>query len=189
MGGVDARQAGIIPTMIVIKHKTMDIKIIMISICILAASACNNQQNKEAEYTSSLVSNPITEKHIQKKIEESQQDDSKSCEDLVKKVLTTSKRYKQLTKELNKAIIQNGGQSFGIRLEGSPTPFKNKAWNYSETFDFTLYEVYSDRELNTSRFAFDPATKKLYEYDAVNDGLKPIDFDENLLEKYDALCK
>jgi hypothetical protein len=155
----------------------------------LAVFACNNQQSKKADDNSSAVSKPASEKPIRKKTEKTGQKDIKPCENLVKEILTTSARYKQLTKGLNKAVIKNGGLYFGVNLEGSPNRGQDKAWSYSKTYDFTIYEMYTDRQLNTARFSFNPENKQLYEYDAVHDQLKPIEFDRNLLPKYETLCK
>ena len=156
---------------------------------ILAAFACNNRQSKKADDTGSVASNPISEEPMLKGIEKSGQKDLKPCDNLVKEILTTSARYRQLTKELNKEVIKNGGLYFGIAMEGSPNPRQDKTWSYSKTYDFTLYEMYPDRQLNTARFSFNPEDKLLYEYDEVHDQLKPIAFDRELLKKYEALCK
>ena len=155
----------------------------------LAAFACNNQQSKEAEDVASAVRKTISEKPVIKKTDKTGQKELNPCEGLVTEILTTSPRYRQLTKDLNEAVVKNGGLSFGFSLEGSPDPGRDKAWIYSKTYDFTIYESYSDRQLNTARFSFNPNNKQLYEYDAVRDELKPIEFDKNLLLKYEALCK
>jgi hypothetical protein len=167
----------------------MTIRITVIVFSILAAFACNNQQSKQAEDNASAVRKLPSEKPIIKKPDKTEQKELKPCEYLVTEIVTTSPRYKQLTKGLYKAVVKNGGLSFGISLEGSPNPRQDKAWSYSKTYDFTVYETYSDRQLNTARFSFNPNNKQLYEYDAANDQLKPIAFDKNLLLKYDALCK
>jgi hypothetical protein len=133
--------------------------------------------------------NKSLEKPIIKKVDISELKDLKPCENIAKEILTTSKRYKEITKGLNEGIKKNGGQSFGISLEGSPNPRPDKAWGYSKTYDFTIFEMYVDRQLNTARFSFNPNTGLLYEYDAVHDQLKPIDFDKKLLLKYDSQCK
>jgi len=167
--------------------KTIGITVMVLSI--MGASACNNQQSKKSDDTGSVVSKPISEEPMLKRIEKSGQKDLKPCENLVKEILTTSARYRQLTKELNKAVLKNGGLYFGITLEGSPNPGQEKTWSYSKTYDFTLYEMYTDRQLNTARFSFNPENKLLYEYDEVHDQLKPIAFDRELLKKYEALCQ
>ena len=167
--------------------KTIGITVIVFFL--LATFACNNQQSKKADDNSSAVSKPTSEKPIRKKTEKTEQKDSTPCENLVKEILITSARYKQLTKGLDKAVVKNGGLYFGIRLEGSPNSGHDKAWSYSKTYDFTIYEMYTDRQLNTARFSFNPENKQLYEYDAVHDQLKPIEFNRSLLLKYDALCK
>jgi len=113
---------------------------------------------------------------------------SVACEKFIVEILKTTSRYKQITKGLNKAVVKNGGQFFGVRLEGSPDPKRNTTCGYSKTFDFIIYEMYPDRQLNTARFSFDPNKKQLYEYDINNDKLKLLEFDAKLLPKYDSLC-
>ncbi len=167
--------------------KTIRITVIVFSI--LAAFACNNQQSKKVEDDASAVNKLPSEKSNIKKIDKTEQKEFKPCENLVTEILTTSPRYRQLTKGLYKAVVKNGGLNFGISLEGSPNPKQDKAWSYSKTYDFTVYEMYPDRQLNTARFSFNPNNKQLYEYDAAHDQLKPIEFDRNLLLKYETLCK
>lgn len=148
---------------------------------ILFAFACNNNQNKknvmnpsDVEKTTSDDSNVENKNQtIQKKLQQS--------ESIVKEILITSPRYKELTKNLNELVIKNGGISFEIFMEKSPDQSRNDEYRYSETYDFTLYEIYPDRRLSTSRFSFNPNDKQLYEYDAANDLLKPIEFDRSLL--------
>ncbi len=113
---------------------------------------------------------------------------TKDCENLITEIVTTSDRYKQITKGLNKAVVKNGGQFFGIRLDGSPDPKPKEVCRYSKTFDFIVYEMYPDRQLNTARFSFDPDKKLLYEYNINSDKLKPLEFDKNLLLKFDSIC-
>jgi len=151
--------------------------------------ACNNQQSKKTEVDSTAVRKTPSEKLITKKTDKTEPVEFKPCDSLVTLLVTTSPRYKRLTKGLYKAVVKNGGLSFGIRLEGSPNPRQDKSWSYSRTYDFTVYEKYTDRDVNTARFSFNPSNKQLYEYDEVFDKLKPIEFDRNLLLKYDTLCK
>jgi hypothetical protein len=165
------------------------IRIIVIAFSVMFVFACNNQQSKNAGNDSSAYNKPKTERYIIKKTDRTEQNQFKKCDSIVKEILTTSQRYQKLTNGLNKAVVNNGGLSFGIRLEASPNPRQDKSWSYSKTYDFTIYEVYTDRELNTARFSFNPNNKQLYEYDEVHDQLKPIEFDRNLLSKYEALCK
>jgi hypothetical protein len=113
---------------------------------------------------------------------------SKDCENLITEIVTSSNRYKQITKGLNKAVVKNGGQFFGIRLDGSPDPKPKEVCGYSKTFDFIVYEMYPDRQLNTARFSFDPDKKLLYENNINSDKLKPLEFDKKLLIKYDSIC-
>jgi len=93
------------------------------------------------------------------------------------------------TKGLNKAIVKNGGTSFGITVEGSPNPKKDNALDYSENYEFNLHETYSERTTVITRFKFKPSDRKLYEYDAAEDKLNPIDFNKKLLTKFDGNCK
>jgi hypothetical protein len=165
------------------------IRIALIIFSMLAVFACNNQQSKKAEEDTTVIRKPISKKTIIKKTDIIEQKEIKLCEDLITEIVTTSPRYRQLTKGLYKAVVNNGGQSFGIRLEGSPSPGQGKTKNYSKTYDFTLYEMYPDRQLNTARFSYNPNKKQLYEYDEINTQLNPIEFDSNLLLKYEALCK
>ena len=110
-----------------------------------------------------------------------------SCIAVVKEMVISSPRYKEVTKGLNEAIVKNGGQCFGVSLEKSPYPKKDKAWGYAKTYDFVIYEKYTDRQLNTVRFRFDPRTKQLREYDPILDAYKPIAFNKKLLLQYDSL--
>jgi hypothetical protein len=167
--------------------KTIRITVIVFSVMLVFA--CNNQQSKKAGSDSTTFDKPKTESYIIKKTDRTEQNEFIKCDSIVKEIVTTSQRYKKLTNGLNKAVVKNGGLSFGIRLESSPNPRQDRSWSYSKTYDFTIYEVYTDRELNTARFSFNPNNKQLYEYDEVHDQLKPIEFDRNLLSKYEALCK
>lgn len=162
-------------------------KSILFLIIILAAFTCTNNNKKVEESTG--INKSITEKFNIKKSEKIAIINSVSCKYIIKKILTTSPRYIELTDGLTDAIIKNGGQSFGILLEGSPNPRQDKAMSYSGTYDYTLYETYPDRQLNTSRFSFNPDNKQLYEYDAIHDQLLPIEFDKNLLIQFDLNCK
>jgi hypothetical protein len=165
------------------------IRITIILFSFLAVIACNNQQSKKADAKSSVVIKTTSEKPIRKKTENPEQKDLRPCENLVKEILTTSARYRQLTKGLNQAIIKNGGLYFGVSMEGSPNRGHDETSSYSKTYDFTVYEMYTDRQLNTARFSFNPENKQLYEYDAVHDQFIPIEFDRNLVKKYETLCK
>jgi hypothetical protein len=108
-------------------------------------------------------------------------------ESIAQEILTTSPRYKELTKGLYDVVIKNGGSSIGISLEGSPDSKNDKSIKYSKTYDFALYEMYTERKMSTTRFSFSPEKKQLYEYDAVNEELNPIEFDKNLLIKFEEI--
>ncbi len=158
------------------------LKEIVITFLILFALACNNTHNKKDVTNTSTTDKKVSEKSITTKSE------LKTRESIVKEILTTSPRYKQLTNGLYEIVIKNGGSSIGVRLEGSPNPKNDKTSNYSKTYDFTLYEMYPDRQLSTVRFTFNPDNMQLYEYDAVNDSLKSIEFDHNLLLAFENLA-
>jgi hypothetical protein len=157
--------------------------------CLVVLYSCNIPQNKKAEEKQTPAEEQSTEKPVLEKLVKFEHKEFKTCESLVTEILKTSPRYKEITKGLDKAVIKNGGSSFGIHLEGTPYPGEGNNQNYSKTYDFTIYEVYPDRQLNTARFSFNPATKKLYEYDIVNEKLIAIDFDRNLLKQYGTVCK
>ncbi|MFO7658712.1 MAG: hypothetical protein R6W78_16755 [Bacteroidales bacterium] len=155
----------------------------------LTVFACNTQSGKNQADDTTEVDNLPSDKIIMQHKDETGENDFEACEDLVKEILTTSQRYIELTKGLEKRILKNGGLSYGLSLERSPLPDKVKIGESSKTYDFTIFEVYVDRQLNTVRFSFNPDNKQLFEYDAVNDKLIPIEFDRMLLLKYDELCK
>jgi hypothetical protein len=148
-----------------------------------ALSNCH-QQNKKDESKDKEIRKQTYEKLIIQKIDLSGKKELPKRVKIITEILTTSPRYKQLTKGLNEAVVKNGGQFFGISLEGSPYPRIDKSWNYSKTYDFTLYEMYVERQLNTARFSFDPVNKQLYELDEVHEILVPIEFDRSLLLEF-----
>ena len=113
----------------------------------------------------------------------------KTCVDVVMEILRTSPTYIKETKGLYEAVIKNGGTSFGITIEGSPNPKNDYALDYSKTYDFNLHENYSDHMPVIARFTFNPVNKQLYEYDIAENKLNPIDFNRNLLLKFNELCK
>jgi len=166
------------------------IKISILVFFFLAAFACNNKQNKKVENIAQEQEDiELPDEEIEvKTIEEKTIEIIEQKELIATEILTTSPRYIIITKGLTEAVVKNGGLSFGIYLEGSPNPSQNKAWSYSENYEFTLYEMYPDRKLTTARFTFNPNKKLLYEYDAVKDQFIPIEFDRNLIVKYEALC-
>jgi hypothetical protein len=112
----------------------------------------------------------------------------KNCSAVVEEILVTSPRYKELTNGLYEAVVKNGGISFGITYEGSPNPVSDKAIDYSETYDFNLHESYYDRSVVIARFSFNLTQRQLFEYDVINDNLKIIDFDRDLLLELNKLC-
>ena len=150
-------------------------------LCIQFLTACNNQ-TKPAKHDSTAVGTPTASQNQQLQ-------QTVSCLEVAYQVLTTSNRFKELTKGLYNAVVKNGGTSYGLDLEGSPNPKQDSAMDYSKTYDFSLHETYTDRDVVTARFAFSMAAKQLYEYDITQDSLMPIDFDKTLLPKLNSVCK
>jgi len=157
---------------------------ILVVLFLMAAFSCCQQLNKKGGNEDKFVRKQTYEKLILQKIDSKEQKELPTREKIVTEILTTSQRYKLLTKGLSEAVVKNGGQFFGISLEGSPNPRMDKTWSYSKTYDFTLYEMYVERQLNTARFSFDPVKKQLYEHDDVNEKLIPIEFDRSLLLEF-----
>jgi ketosteroid isomerase-like protein len=112
-----------------------------------------------------------------------------SCLDIVMKIVTSSQLYHKKTKGLQDAVIKNGGTGFGISLESSPDPESDDAFEFSDTYDFSLHESYPDRVVVIARFSFNPEENLLYEYDWVEDAYIPIDFDKSLLTRFEKICK
>lgn len=133
-------------------------------------------------------SDDITDKHLSKEasVKKAQQ---ATCIDIVMQILTTSPAYLNKTKGLYDAIVKNGGTSFGISIEGSPNPEKDQALDFSETYDFSLHETYSDHMPVIARYTFNPKDEQLYEYDIAEDKLNPINFDRSLLTKWNEICQ
>lgn len=160
------------------------IKLITLIYLSIAVYSCHNKNiKKEDSVNKTEVRNQTTDKPISIKTEEN----LPPIELAVKEILTTSPRYMKLTKGLLEKVVKNGGLYYGVFLERSPQGRKKS--NYSKTYDFTIYEMYKERQLNTSSFSFNPENKQLFEYDIANDSLVPIEFDRTLLLKYDSLNK
>jgi hypothetical protein len=162
-------------------------RIVLIGFSILLLFACNNESGKKEK---SNVTDYKTERLVNKiesKTKALEQNKTAQIESVLTVILTTSPRYKQLTERLYKSIVNNGGTSFGVRLESCPNPSPNNDWSFSKTYDFVVFEEYPDRRLNTLRFTFNPSDRNLYEYDAMNDKLKSIEFNRNLLKMYDSI--
>jgi hypothetical protein len=111
----------------------------------------------------------------------------KTCLDVVTEIMETSPTYqKKITAERVQAIEKNGG-TLGMEVEGSPHP-EDQPVSPSETYDFKMYESYEDHTVVIERFTFDPSKKQLFLYDVVENQLNPIDFNKELLLKFDELC-
>jgi len=103
-------------------------------------------------------------------------------------ILTTSPSYLKQTKGKHEAVVNNGGTSYGIRVEGSPNPDTATGTEFSKMYEFAVHESYHDRIYTFARFKFDPTEKKLYEYEVVENLYHPIEFDKNLIQKFDKVC-
>lgn len=158
--------------------------LITIGSLIMAAYSCHYQPNKLENNNIASVNINAAEKSNNSKTNDAELKESDSKKELITKIVSNSPRFKQLSTGLTERVIKNGGLSYELRLERCPCNTNGKKWNYSKTFDFTLYEVYTDRELNTNSFSFDPSINQLYEYDAFTDKFVPIEFDRSLLFRY-----
>lgn len=183
------------------------IKLTLLLCLLIAVYSCNNKKSKKEDpvnaetkdqisdkfsgnkedSVNAEANNKTTEQPIRKVPEQNVQEDLLPIELVVKEILTTSPRYLKLTKGLQERLVKNGGQYFGLYLERSPERRKGKKGSYSKTYDFTIYEMYEERKLNTSRFSFNPENRRLFEYNIANDSLMPIEYDRSLLLKYDSL--
>jgi hypothetical protein len=111
------------------------------------------------------------------------------CGELVKEILKSSPRYKQLTSGLLEAVKKNGGTSVDIMIDKSPEHNKKDASEYSANYEMQISESYPDRQVNLAHFSFNPSKGELYEYDVVRDQLITIDFDKELLGGAGRYCK
>ena len=158
------------------------IKVVIILLTIIGTMACTQKANKSKIETSS-------QSDLQTDTLENGSVGAESRGQVIKEILEKSPRYCQLTKGLLKAVVKNGGTSFGISFEGSPNPKADSAMSISRTYDFTLYESYPERRLTTHSFSFDPRTRKLYEYDDELAQKRTLEIDNELLHKYELLCQ
>jgi hypothetical protein len=110
------------------------------------------------------------------------------CENLVKEILRSSPRYKQLTGSLSESVKKNGGK-VEIVLDKSPHPRQDNTLDSSASYEMQVTESYTDRRVNVARFQFNPANNQLYEYDIVRDQLITIDYDRSLLDNAGEYCK
>lgn len=131
----------------------------------------------------------VIAKDTTKAIETNTISDSITCIDVVLEILRTAPSYVESTKGLYEAVVKNGGTSYGITVEGSPNPERDKAREYSETYVLSLHESYPDRMPTIARYTFDASKNELYEYDTLNDSLIAIAYNKDLLQKYRTICK
>lgn len=155
-------------------------------IVLLGLSSCTFTSTKTTSKTAE-EKQPVDSFLFPKALKASSIDRDKSIVNLVKSILISSPRYKQITLGLTDSIIKNGGDSFGISLQGSPHPKLDQAWGYSKNYDFTIYEVYPERILGRASFTFDLKSKKLYEIDMNTQSSVAIEFNRALLLKFDSI--
>lgn len=111
------------------------------------------------------------------------------CINIVREILTTSPAYLEETEGLAEAVVKNGGTGLMIEVEGSPNPESDYALGFSNTYDFCLRENYPDHAPAIARFTFNPTDRQLYKFDDLGDELIPIEFNRNLLSKFNNACK
>jgi len=133
-------------------------------------------------------SDDLTDKNITK-VGTKEKRELKTCIDIVTEILTTSPVYLKKTKGLYEAVVKNGGTSFEIMIDGSPNPKSDEANGFSDNYNFSLHESYPDRNVTIGYFSFNPTERQLYEYDVAEDKSYPINFDRNLLLKFNEMCK
>lgn len=78
------------------------------------------------------------------------------------------------TEGLYDRIVANGGSGFDFALEGCPNQERYGCMEYSETYDFHMFEVYPDRIVTIDRFSYIPETGNFMLYDVVNDTYVPF---------------
>ena len=78
------------------------------------------------------------------------------------------------TEGLYDRIVANGGSGFDFALEGCPDPATYGCLDFSETYDFVLFEIYPDRNVTIDRFSYIPETGIFMLYDIVNDTYVPF---------------
>ena len=141
----------------------------------IAFAACQNQPSTVKATTGKQQASPSSGKHVER-----------SCQEVVYEILTTSKRFKELTNGLEQRVAKNGGTSYGTILEGSPD--KSDSTETSMTYDYNLHETYPDHDVVIARFSFDTHKRQLYELNILSDSLVSIEFDRSLLTKLNQSC-
>lgn len=133
-------------------------------------------------------SDEITDKNINNMVNKENKEFN-PCVEIVIELLKSSPTYTKATKGLYEAVVKNGGMSFGLTLEASPNPKEDKCYEFSESYELSLHENYSDHMPTIARYSFNPQKQQLYEYDIANNTLNPIEFDKSLLTKFQTICK
>ncbi len=156
---------------------------------LVVVSACSHQQDLNVIFQEPEL---IAEMPHQQKNATSGQHEVNSYEYIVAEILTTSPRFRQLTKGLYRKTLsesENLDLHFGINMEGSPNQRKDMTWNISRSYDFSVYSISAHGKLNIGYFTFNPKNKLLYEYDKAKSQLNAIAFDRDLLLKFETLLR
>jgi predicted RND superfamily exporter protein len=162
-------------------------KLSLLLFLLIAIFSCHSKHGKKTDPLNTASIKPKFEEKMENEAMQNDTDNSQTIELCVTEILTTSPRYIQLTKGMQEKVIKNGGSNYDVFLERSPLNIKQNNGNYSNTYDFTVYEMYDERKLNTARFSFNPYNKQLFEYDILIDSMVPIAFNTNLLNTYNSL--
>jgi len=152
--------------------------LLFIFLIVISCNSQNRQTTRDTTETDSIITTP-----------HSQAVTLTYCPELVKEILRSSPRYKQLTKGLPEAVKKNGGTSVDIVLDKSPDYKKDNAMEYSANYEMQLMENYPDRKVNFAHFTYSPDKKELYEYDMVRDQYTTVAFDTFLLKNAAKYCK
>jgi len=158
-------------------------RVLAILLTVGFAIACDDQQEQDLNVIIANIEITGEKSNLKKNIKAGQ-NEVYSEEYAVTQILTTSPRFRQLTKGLyNNTSTEQKGLSYGIILEGSPNKKQNTTRSFSRNYDFTVYQLSPVGKLNAGYFSFDPKNKQLYEFNASKGQLNAIEFDRNLLIK------
>jgi len=155
--------------------------IIFFSLFIISCNTQNQPATSDSAERDTLISKPENTETQTKVVS--------YCSELVKNILISSPRYRQLTNGLLEAVKKNGGTSVDIILDKSPNPEKDNSMEYSATYEMQISENYPDRHVNIAHFTFDPLKNQLYEYDVVRDQLITVEYNIDLLDEPEKFCK
>lgn len=134
-------------------------------------------------------SDETTDKNISNRNIQKTEKNEMKCSDIALQILKSSQTFKTLTNGLTQRIKENGGQGFRVYLWASPNPKIDGSDSYSEDYEFSIHENYSDREPRIAEFKFSPKTQQLYQEDIAEMKYNIIQFDRQLLATFLKNCK